>query len=146
MLLSNIKLLDEKWERFSIAETLLEIIKSTKGKEKEKYILELFKLHSPILPMNNIKVKMNIVLTGKDLIKNKRKIIRELRRRGIINSPVSKMRFELSNLSNQYYLNIYDNEKLINSYVISIDKKEKKIYESLTLEVFNKIFITSLEN
>ena len=26
------------------------------------------------------------------------------------------------------------------------DKKEKKIYESLTLEVFNKIFITSLEN
>jgi hypothetical protein len=146
-LLKNLKLLDKKWERFSISETLLEIVKSSKGKEKDKYITELFKIHSPILVMNNIKVKMNIVFSGEDLIKNKKKVINNLKKRGIIYSPKSKIKFEISNLSDDnFYINIYDNGLLFKSDIISIDKKEKKIYEILTLEIFNKIFKISLDN
>ena len=145
-LLRNLKLLDEKWEKFSISETLLEIIKSTKGMEKDKYIQELFKIHAPILPMSNIKVKMNIILSGENLIKNKNKVIKILRKRGIIYNPKSDIKIEISNSSDNYYINIYDNEKLIRSEIITIDKKEKKIYEILSLEVFNKIFKISLEN
>ncbi len=146
VLLKNLNLLDKKWEREMMAETLLEIVKSSKGAEKDRYKEELFKIHAPFLPMNNFKIKMKISFSGKDLIINKKKIINSLKKRGIINFSGSNLKLEISRMSEDYYhINIYDSDKIIKSEIINIDKKEKKIYEILTLEIFNKIFIASLD-
>ena len=78
ILAENISLLDKKWEKELITESVLEIIKSSYGKEKEENIDKLFILHSPVLPLNNLKIKMNIQLYNKEFDNSSGKKIRKI--------------------------------------------------------------------
>ena len=146
VLLKNISKLDKRWENAVLSEAVFELAKASRGKEKDKYIKELFLIHPPLIPLNNLKMKMNISIVNDNFLNNyKSKIIKHLRKRGIINNNASRFRLQISLSQDNAVVDYYDNEKKLDSFIIKIDKNNKKFYEKVGLKIFNKIFITKLQ-
>jgi hypothetical protein len=145
----NIGLLDPKWEKEFLAETLLELIKSTDNFEKQEYLEKLFALHPVFLPLNNLEINADIVSGDNDFSNDSAsKVINEISKRGIIYKKGSNIKINIHKSSygksDEYSFNITYQDNLIKNFRIKIDKNEKKYYEKLGLDFFNKIFIVDL--
>jgi|GEM_PF-1333045 len=148
VLIEKYKMLDPKWEKDIMADTLLEIIKSSKGKVRDRYIEELFTIHPPMLPMNNIKTKIKIKFNNDDFDdKSKKKIIKSLKKRGILYSPDSRFTLNINKITNkEYSIGIYNYNRLIFEERIVLEKyKKQNVYNDISLEIFKKIFIAEID-
>ncbi|OHD10908.1 MAG: hypothetical protein A2086_01405 [Spirochaetes bacterium GWD1_27_9] len=142
-LLANIEKLDKKWEKDVELEAIYELILASSGVEKEKYIEELFLIHSPFIPMTNLKLKCNINLVEHKKI-DKQKLIDTLKNKGFMYSPQARFTLEIEEIEDDYIVRIYDKKEIFKAYSFKFSFK-KDFYEELGKEIFNKVFISDLD-
>jgi hypothetical protein len=145
----NIGLLDARWEKDILSDTLIELANSSGYEESREYIERLFFLNPSFLPLNNFKLNADVVFLNDDINNGSRnRIIKQLARRGIDYKIGSRVKINVDfydyEKTADYFFNIYDRDDLIKNFRIKMDKSDKKYYEKLGLEFFNKMFIVDL--
>lgn len=148
----NIKLLDKRWEKEILTNALVEIIKSTSNKEKDHYINELFLIHTPYIVINNFNIKFKILFnsTSYDFLKkNKNKILKNLKKIGIVNSNKARFTLNIKELSNDFVkITIMDGIEVIGSYDIKncfFAKNKSNFFSLFSYEVYEKLFTIQLQ-
>jgi tetratricopeptide (TPR) repeat protein len=136
-----IKVFDTKWEKDLIVSAKIELIKSVSSEEKEKLIEDLFILHPPLIPMNNLKLGINFRFS--DNVYDTEKIIKIFQHRGFKIVKNSRIIIEVDNNEKKYFINIYDKNILLKSFYYELNKKND--FDKFGVELFKKVFITELK-
>jgi len=142
----NINLLDDKWEKIVRANILIELIKISGSIEKNNFIKEEFFLHSPLLPMNDIKVPIQLIFPDKKFyLEAGKKIKSAVKQSGFKIRKNSDIKLIAGRSGNNFYLDLYNKDQFINSYFFNINLSSKKFIDDAGIEIFKEFFITDLE-
>ncbi|MBN2545592.1 MAG: hypothetical protein JXB50_07335 [Spirochaetes bacterium] len=145
-LLNNLNLLDNKWERIIRANLLIELIKISESEEKNNYINEEFFLHSPLLPMNDIKVPVQLAFSDKKFYHEAgKKINKAVKQSGFKIKKDSDILLVAGRRGNNFYMDLYNKNEFINSFLFNVNLSSDKFIEEAGNEIFNEFFIADLE-
>jgi tetratricopeptide (TPR) repeat protein len=143
----NIILLDTKWEKDMLSWSLLEMIKDAGRKEKNIYIEELYNVHPAMLVLNGIKTGFKIEFIDKDINRNViAKLLKYLKKRGIINSSESSLILEIGKIGdNDYIFNVNYKNKMIKTFTVNTGEYNiKNFYDNFSLDIFNRLFLSEI--
>jgi transglutaminase-like putative cysteine protease len=138
-------LIDKRWEKSLLTDALTELVKLSKGDEKEFYLNKLFIAFPTLIPMNNFKIKMNVSFFGdKFSTTQRKKIIDRLKSRGIVHNTGAEIKLNLDVINgNQIVVSVFNKDVLLSNYLTTVDDLYN--FDALSLEIFNKIFIYELK-
>lgn len=138
-------LIDKRWEKSLLTDALTELVKLSKGDEKEFYLNKLFIAFPTLIPINNFRINMNISFFGDKFSDyQQKKIINRLKARGIIHKTNAEIKLNIDVINgDQIVVSVYNKEALLSNYMTTVDDVYN--FDDLSLEIFNKIFIYGLK-